>query len=70
MVLEPCGNPATLPTATSLPCSSRTAASTSDGRTLTLATWYDFASRQPSTISLSVSSGRTSEWSIILARPS
>ena len=38
VVLDPCGKPARLPTATPEPLKSRTVRSTSHGRTLTLAT--------------------------------
>ena len=67
VVWLPCGKPMTVPTATSVPASSSWARATSTGRTQTDATSYSAASRQPSVMNASSSSGRRSEWSIVLA---
>src|SRR6476661_1166205 len=63
----PCGNPITVPTATSVPLRIARARSTSAGRTQTEATSYSAARRQPSSMNASSSSGRSSEWSMALA---
>ena len=63
----PWGKPTTVPTATSVPASSSAARATSVGRTQTDATSYSAASRHPSAMKSSSSSGRSREWSIVLA---
>ena len=63
----PCGKPMVVPTATSVPSRIARARTTSAGRTQTEATSYAAASRQPASTKASSSSGRSSEWSIVLA---
>src|SRR3954447_13807447 len=53
--------------ATSVPSRIERALPTSAGRTQTEATSYASASRQPASTNSSSSSGRSSEWSIVLA---
>ena len=67
VVDDPCGKPMTVPTATSVPSRMAFARFTSAGRTQTDATSYSAASRQPSSMNASSSSGLSSEWSIVLA---
>jgi hypothetical protein len=67
VVAYPCGKPTTVPTLTSLPASIAAARRTWMGGTQTLATSYSAATRMPSSTNASSSSGRRSEWSMVLA---
>ena len=64
----PWGKPTTVPTLTSLPRSISATLATSTGRrTVTEATSYSAAKRMLSSMNASSSSGRSNEWSIVLA---
>ena len=67
VVFDPCGKPMTVPTTTPDPASRSRHIGTSAGRAQTDATSYRAATAQPSITSSSVSSGRSSEWSMVLA---
>ena len=64
---EPCGKPITVLTFTSEPASSSAASPTSHGLTQAEATSKRRASSQPARTASVSSSGRSSEWSIVLA---
>ena len=67
VVATPCGKAATVVTSTSVPSSSRQTMGRSDGRTQTDTQSYLLAMSHPSISSLTVMSGRSSEWSMVLA---